>query len=161
MTTLGNDLDTVGTTLTDEASYNFTLAFASGNSEVAQPQVPATFQVVLQNTGSQTTTYNVSLSALPAGVTGSLSTSSVTLGPGQSTGSGGIPALTATLTSTSTTALAPFNFMVTATAQGARRSPSRSPGRSRRAPRSCRSSRSRPTRPSPTPAALSMSRPRS
>ena len=119
VTTLGNGLDTVGTTLSDEASYNFTLAFVSGNSQVAQPQVPATFQFTLQNTGSQTATYNLGLSGLPAGVTGSLSSSSVTLSPGQSTGSGGIPALTAILTSTSTTSLAPFGFNLTAAAQEA------------------------------------------
>ena len=117
---LGNDLDTVGTTLSDEAAHGFTLGFVGASSQIVQPQVPASFQLQLQNTGSQTTTYDLSLSGLPAGVTGSLSQPSITLGHGQVTsGSSGVPALTVTLTSTSTTTLAPISFIVTATAEGA------------------------------------------
>jgi uncharacterized repeat protein (TIGR01451 family) len=120
VTALGDDLDTVGTTLSDEAAHGFTLGFVGANSQVAQPQVATTFQLSLQNTGSQSTTCELSLSGLPAGVTGSLSQSSITLGPGQVTpGTSGVPNLTITLTSTSATSLAPFSFTVTATAEGA------------------------------------------
>lgn len=117
---LGNDLETVSTTLSDEASHGFTLAFVGTSSQIAQPQVATTFQLSLQNTGSQTTTYDLSLAGLPSGVTGSLSQSSIMLGPGQVTpGSTGFPNLTITLTSTSNTSLAPFSFTVSATAEGA------------------------------------------
>jgi uncharacterized membrane protein len=116
---LGTDLSSLAQTLTDEAAHNFTLSFVN-NSQVGQPNTPTTYQLVLQNTGNQTTTYDLSLSGLPAGVTSSLSRSSITLTPGQVTpGSSGVPDLTVTLTSTSTTQLAPFSFTVQATAEGA------------------------------------------
>ena len=92
----------------------------SGGSQVVLPQVPTSFQIELQNIGSQTTTYDLSLSGLPAGVTGTLSQPSITLAPGQATpGLGGVADLTVTLTSTSTTELPPFSFTVTAAAEGA------------------------------------------
>ena len=120
VTTLGNDLGTLGTTLTDQVAHGFTLSFVSGGSQVVLPQVPTSFQIALQNTGSQTTTYDLSLSGLPSGVTGSLSQPSITLAPGQGTpGLGGVANLTVTLTSTSTTELPPFGFTVTAAAEGA------------------------------------------
>ncbi len=116
---LGTDLGTVGTTLTDEAAHGFTLSLLT-NSQVAQPQVPATFQLVLQNTGSQTTTYDLGISGLPSGVTAAFSKLSITLGPGQVTpGSTGVPDVTLTLTPTSTTEEAAFSFTVSATARGA------------------------------------------
>ena len=117
---LGSDLTNVGATLAAEAASGFTFGFVLNSSAIAQPEEPTTFQLQLQNTGSQTTTYDLSLSGLPAGVTGSLSQSSITLAAGQGTpGSGSVPTLTVTITSTSTTTLAPFTFIVTATAQGA------------------------------------------
>ena len=119
VTALGDDLETVGTTLSDEASYQFTLAFVAGSSQVVEPQLPATFQVVLQNTGSQTATYNLTLSGLPSGRHRGAQLPSVTLAPGQSTGSGGIPAFDVMLTSTSTTSLAPGSFTLTASVQEA------------------------------------------
>jgi len=115
---LGNDLGSVGTTLTDEAAHNFTLSFVT-NSQVGRPQVATTYQLVLQNTGSQTTTYDLGISGLPGGVTGTLSQPSITLAPGQVTpGSSGVPDVTVALTSTSATELSPFNFTVTAAAEG-------------------------------------------
>ncbi len=119
VTTLGNDLGTAATTRSGEAASGFTLSLPA-NSQVVQPQVPASFTIVLQNIGNASTTYDLSLSDLPAGVTGTLSPSSITLGPGQVTpGSSGVPEVTVTLTSTSATSLAPFSFTVTATAEGA------------------------------------------
>src|SRR5262249_6702197 len=115
VSTLGNDLGTLGTTLTDEVAHGFTLGFASRGSQVVLPQVPTSFQIELQNVGSATTTYDLSLSGLPSGVTGTLSQPSITLAPGQTTpGLGGVANLTVTLTSTSTTELPPFSFTVTA-----------------------------------------------
>jgi uncharacterized membrane protein len=117
-TSLGNDLKTVANTLTAEANDNFTLSFVS-NSQVAQPQAPIPFSLLLQNTGTQTATYTLSATGLPAGVTANLSTNSLTLAPGQITGSAGIPALVVTVTSTSASELDPFSFQVVASVQGA------------------------------------------
>ena len=115
---LGTDLDTIGTTLTDEAAHNFTLSLTN-NSQIGQPQTPTSYQIVLQNTGSEATTYDLSLAGLPAGVTGVLSQSSVTLSPGQyTTELGSSINIYATITSTSATQLAPFSFTVRATAEG-------------------------------------------
>src|SRR5208337_1825554 len=69
--------------------------------------------------GTETTTYNLSLGDLPAGVMGSLNQNSITLAPGQSTVGGGTPTLFATLTQTSTTQLAAFSFDVKASAADA------------------------------------------
>jgi len=116
---LGNDLTTVGTTLADEAAHNFRLALLS-NSQVGQPQTPTTYPIAIQNTGSQTTTYDLSINGVPSGVTPALSQSSVTLAPGQATSLvGSVTNLSVTITSNSTTELAPFNFTVQVTAEGA------------------------------------------
>ena len=115
---LGDTLDTVGMTLNNEAKHDFTLSLVT-NSQVAQPQVPVDFQIVLQNIGSETTTYDLSVSGLPAGVDASFNQSSIMLDPGEVTPGGGVPDIFLTLTSTSTTELAPFSFTVHATAQEA------------------------------------------
>ena len=93
VTALGNDLDTVGTTLADEAAHGFTLRLRGQQQpDRSAPDRPPPSRSSLQNTGSQTTTYDLSLSGLPAGVTGTLSQSSITLAPGQDTsGSTGVP----------------------------------------------------------------------
>ncbi len=64
VTNLGNALDTVGQTLTDETTVKFTLSLVN-NSQVGLPQAPTTYQVVLQNTGTHSTTYDLSVSDLP------------------------------------------------------------------------------------------------
>ena len=116
---LGTDLGTVGTTLTDEAAHGFNFTLLT-NSQVGQPQVAKTYGIVVQNTGSQTTTYDLSLSGVPSGVTASLSQTSVTLAPGQATSvSGAVTNLSVTITSNSTTQLDAFTFTVQATAEGA------------------------------------------
>ena len=116
---LGNDLATLGTTLADEAAHNFKLLLLS-NSQVGQPQTPTAYPIVIQNTGSQTTTYDLSINGVPSGVTAAFSQSSVTLAPGQATSViGGVTNLNVTITSNSTTELAPFNFTVQVTAEGA------------------------------------------
>ncbi|HEY2784103.1 MAG TPA: transglutaminase domain-containing protein [Fimbriiglobus sp.] len=116
---LGTDLGTLATTLYDEAAHNFTLSLIS-NSAVVRPQVPTPFGIILQNIGSQTTTYDLSVSGLPSDVTATFSQSKITLAPGQVTpGSPGVPDVTITLTSTSATDVIPFSFVVRAVAEGA------------------------------------------
>ena len=116
---LGTDLGTIGTRLSDEAAHGFTLSLMNSDL-VGQPQQPAVEGVVLQNSGTQTTTYNLSLAGLPAGVTGTLNQTSITLGPGQTTFLAlGASSLNATLTSTSATQIPSFNFTITAVAEGA------------------------------------------
>jgi uncharacterized membrane protein len=115
---LGNTLGSLATILSDEARHNLTVTLEP-NSQVAQPQTPTMFPILLQNSGTETTTYNLSLGALPDGVTGSLSQVSITLAPGQSTVGGAAPTLFAMLTQTSTTHLAAFSFDVIVSAAGA------------------------------------------
>ena len=47
VTNLGDALASLSTAISDEAEHNFTLALEH-NSQVAQPQTPATFSVILQ-----------------------------------------------------------------------------------------------------------------
>jgi large repetitive protein len=118
---LGSALTNLDTVLRDAAAHRFT-ASLSPNSQVAQPTVPTQFGIVLQNTGSQTTTYDLSLAdpaALPPGVTSSLSQTSITLDPGQTTGTGNVPSVFLTLTETDPTQLVPFGFQVTVTPETA------------------------------------------
>jgi uncharacterized membrane protein len=85
------------------------------NSQPALPSTPVQFQIALQNIGTQTTTYDLSLSpsTLPSGVTGSLSATKVTLAPGASSQN-----LTANFTETGS-ALAAFGFAVNVSPEGA------------------------------------------
>ena len=116
---LGTDLGTVGTTLTDEAAHGFNLSLLA-NSAIGQPQTPSTYGIVLQNTGTQTTTYDLGLSALPTGVTGAFNQPSITLMPGQSTLlAATFSDLSVSLISTSATELPSFNFTVRVIAEGA------------------------------------------
>jgi uncharacterized repeat protein (TIGR01451 family) len=116
---LGKDLGTVGTTLSDEASYGLDLSLLT-NSQTGQPSVPTTYGIVVQNTGTQTATYDLSLSGVPSGVTAALSQTSVTLAPGASTSvAGSATNLTVTITSNSTTEVPAFTFTVQATTEEA------------------------------------------
>ena len=116
---LGNDLDALGSTLADEAAHGFSLSLLE-NSRVGQPQVPTMYQVVLQNTGTQATTYDLGIAGLPSGVSGELIPSSITLQPGQSTQiANGTTTVNAMITSTSAAELPSFSFTINATAQGA------------------------------------------
>jgi uncharacterized membrane protein len=115
---LGNTLGPLAETLTAQSAHRFTLAFVV-NTAVAQPLSPNTFQILLRNTGTQTTTYDMTVLNLPNGVTAVFSQNSITLAPGQSTFTAGNPELTLTLTPTSTTELAPFGFEVKVAAHDA------------------------------------------
>ncbi len=115
VTGLGAVLDDFGTAVTALSAGNFQIALLP-NSQVALPQVPVVFPVQLRNIGTETTTYDVSLSGVPAGVTGVLSQTSITLDPGETS-----TTLFVTVTPTSTTALAAFSFTVIASLSGASR----------------------------------------
>ena len=148
---LGNDLTTLGTTLSDEAAHGFTLSLAS-NSAVILPSTPADFGLILQNIGTQATTYDLSVAGLPANVTAvflqnNTAITNVTLQPGE-TLSSGVNGVTLELTETGGD-LFPTGFTVTAAAEGRRRSPKPLPVRSRCAPPSSMSPKSMPHRPIP------------
>jgi uncharacterized membrane protein len=109
---LGDALDEFGAAAMALTTGNFQL-FLSPNSQVGQPQVPAVFPVVIHNIGTETTTYDLSLSALPPGVTGTLSVTSVTLDRDEFA-----TTVFVTITPTSTAELAPFSFTVQASPAG-------------------------------------------
>ena len=73
---------------------------------------------MLQNTGSQTTTYDFSVTGLPAGVTASFNQPSITLASGASV-AGGSNGITLSLSEPGATTLVPADFSVVATAEGA------------------------------------------
>jgi uncharacterized membrane protein len=116
VTTLGTALGSLATTITDEAQHEFTLSLAPDRN-VVQPDSPEIFDLVIDNTGSVATTYDLSVSGLPSGVTSSFSEASVTVQPGQTLDqSSGAPTLTLT---ESLDTLIPANFMVSVVAEGA------------------------------------------
>ena len=107
-----NALGYIGTYLTDEAAHGFTISLAP-NTAVAIPNGATIYNVDLTNTGTETTTYDLSdfVNQEPASLTDQLNVSSVTLAPGQSTLGGANPV---TLTLTDTGNLAPTSFTVSA-----------------------------------------------
>ncbi len=116
LTNLGNAMAALAQGISDEAAHSFTLGLLTTYQQ-AEPQTPAVFQILLTNTGSQTTTYDLSVSGLPANVTSAFSQTSVTLAPGAAI-IGGTNGVTLSLTETGDTLFA-TGFTVTATAQGA------------------------------------------
>jgi uncharacterized repeat protein (TIGR01451 family) len=113
---LGGDLIFLSETIAGEAAYGFRLALAP-NTAVAQPQSPADYDVVLQNTGTKPATYDFKVSGLPSGITATFSQPSITLQPGQAIG-GGPNGVTLALTETGNTLVA-TGFSVTVTAEQA------------------------------------------
>ena len=109
-------LTAVGETLRSADAFPFDVVL-NPNSAVALPNAPTNFDISLTNTGTQTTAYNLSLGPLPPGITGSLDTTFVTLGPGEF-----IPATqtgSATVTITQPTQeLIAFEFEVIASVAG-------------------------------------------
>jgi uncharacterized membrane protein len=116
VTNLGAALTTLAGVLTDDAQHGFTLSL-SQDRLIAQPNQAETFNILLKNTGSVATTYDLTISGLPAGVTASFSRASVTLQPGAQVTASNNP-ITLSLTETGA-ALIPVSFTVTATAEGA------------------------------------------
>ena len=93
----------------------FELSFLT-NSQVAQPNTPATFTLVLRNLGNTTTTYLLSLEGLSPGLTGQFSQDQVTLAPGEVT-----TAITVTLTPDPTADLTALGFRVRSDGRGGAR----------------------------------------
>ena len=92
----------------------------------ALPQTPAVFQIDLKNTGSQTTTYDLSVSGLPSSVTCHVQPGVGDAPPGQAI-AGGTNGVTLSLTETGNTLFA-TGFTVTATAEGAAEITNSTPG---------------------------------
>lgn len=109
VSSLGTMLDTFATSASGLVRHNFN-AFLLPNRQVAQPQTPAVFELRLHNIGTDTTTYNVSLGTLPAGVTGKLSQVSVTLHRDE------FASINVTLTQTAAAELLALPFAVTVSA---------------------------------------------
>ncbi len=124
VTNLGSALGSLAAVITDDAEHQFTLAL-SPDREIVQPGAPEVFSLLLTNNGTVATTYDLSVSGLPAGVASAFSQTSVTIQPGQSiTANDGV---TLTLTESGDT-LVPANFTVTATAEGAAEIAQSTPG---------------------------------
>ena len=124
VTNLGTALAALSQAIADEAAHGFTIGLADPFAQI-QPGSPSVFEINLQNTGSQTTTYDFSTAGLPAGVTAVFSQPSVTLAPGAT-----IPTatpITVSLTD-SNDPLATVNFQVVATAEGATEITTGTPG---------------------------------
>lgn len=122
---LTSDLAPLDGILPDVASAGASLgrhrfeASLEPNSQASVPQSPVTFSLLLRNTGTETTTYDLEIEGLPAGVTQQLGQTSVTLAPGQATFDTLAGNVLVTLTQTSTTALRPVDFGVRVTPQPA------------------------------------------
>jgi len=86
-------------------AHNFKM-YLLPTTQVALPSIPTIFGVALQNVGTKSTTIELSVGALPAGVTGSVSNSPITLAPGQTSQ---LPSVTITNSGTN---LVPFEFSV-------------------------------------------------
>ncbi|MBX9622883.1 MAG: hypothetical protein K2X82_03625, partial [Gemmataceae bacterium] len=114
--TLGVDLEAVDRVLAAAAAHGFTLEL-SPNTATALPGAPARYEVLLRNTGSETTTYDLTVVGLPAGVTAAFTRSAVTLRPGEAAAGGSDPVLLE-LTQPAGSVV-PATFTVTATAREA------------------------------------------
>jgi uncharacterized repeat protein (TIGR01451 family) len=82
------------------------------SSVVAQPGVAQDFDVRLQNLGTQTTTYDLSVSGLPASVANQFDKTTITIDPGQRADA------TLTLTQSGASGLTAASFQVSASAEG-------------------------------------------
>jgi uncharacterized repeat protein (TIGR01451 family) len=108
---LGGVLTNFGTLVTDLEQSNVQVTLIP-SSVVAQPGVAQNFDVRLQNLGTQATTYDLSVSGLPASVTSQFAQSSVTINPGQT-----VDAML-TLTQSAGSELVATSFQVSASAEG-------------------------------------------
>ncbi len=113
VSSLGTVLDHLSGLLSDLAKHRFELSFVT-NSQVAQPNTPATFTLVLRNLGNTPTTYLLSLEGLSPGLTGQFNQSQILLAPGAVS-----TAITVTLTPDATADITALSFRVRATAQEA------------------------------------------
>jgi uncharacterized membrane protein len=125
LTQLSNLLASLAAVLSSPSAFPFNLALQP-NSAVAQPTQAFNFLIVLQNNSTSTNTYTLSLGTLPGGVSGSLSTTSVTLAPGASIPvNNAINNPTVTITPSASTA---FQFSLNASINGVSGSTQTAPG---------------------------------
>lgn len=82
----------------DSFNYGFTISLAPASAVVA-PGDSAVYDLRLESTGTQPTPLTLSLASLPAGVTGDLSQTAVTLAPGEILDENSPTPITATLSS--------------------------------------------------------------
>lgn len=116
VTKLGQALDILASVITDVAQHQLALGL-SPDRQIVQPNAPQVFSIPITNNGTVATTYNLSVSGLPADVSSQFSQTSVTLQPGQSLIAGN-NAPTLTLIESGDT-LVPVSFVVIAAAVGA------------------------------------------
>jgi uncharacterized membrane protein len=122
---LGTALNALAQAISDEAVHGFTLGLADSYG-IIQPGAPTQFTITMQNTGTASTTYDLGVSGLPAGVTPTFNRTSITLGAGQQ-----IPAGSTFVTlslSESGDTLIPADLTVTATAETAPELTTSTPG---------------------------------
>ena len=113
---LAGNLTALSQTLTDLVKHGFTFGLAT-NVVTALPGVPARFPILLENKGTEPTTFDLSVGSLPFDVTATFDQSTITLQPGERIdGSPGDPALNLSFTGSS---LFPSGFTVFATPQEA------------------------------------------
>ena len=114
---LGGLLDSFAQLLGDAVRHGFTFGLVS-NVVTALPSSPARFPILLENKGTQATTFDLSVGGLlPFGTTATFSQSTVTLQPGERL-DGGPSGVTLSLTFTSSS-IFPTGFTVIATPQEA------------------------------------------
>jgi uncharacterized membrane protein len=111
VTHLGAALDDFGAAVVNLTKYKAAV-YLTNNTQVAEPNAPRTFGLVVQNTGSETATYDFSIAGLPPTIGSQFSQPSVTLA------AGAFANLTLTLTDNATSQLVPFSFTVFATVAG-------------------------------------------
>jgi len=105
-------IDAINALLAAGKKHSFKM-YLLPDTAVAQPNVATDFTVFLQNTGSASTDFDISLGSLPAGVTATIENQSVTVAAGQTSQA---PVVKITNSGSS---LVPFGFTVTATATNA------------------------------------------
>ncbi|MGE3818073.1 MAG: Ig-like domain repeat protein [Isosphaeraceae bacterium] len=115
---LGAALDSLGARLSDLAAHRFDLSLVS-STQVVGPLATAEYELVIQNTGTATTTYAFAFENLPAGFDASFSDQTITLAPGEVVPTIGASGVLARITPLAGTAIAPTGFTIRVTAQEA------------------------------------------
>ncbi|MHB8969759.1 MAG: dockerin type I domain-containing protein [Pirellulaceae bacterium] len=113
---LASNLSALSQTLTDIVKHGFTFSLAT-NVVTALPDVPARFPILLENKGTEPTTFDLSIGSLPFGMTAAFDQATISLQPGERIDGGpGDPALNLSFTGSS---LFPAGFTVFVTPQEA------------------------------------------
>ncbi len=105
---VGGALDKFGAGV-EALSHSDFQVYMLPNQREARPNQPESFEIVVQNVGTESTVYRIGLPQLPPGVTASLSAATLSLAPGQ------VGSVFLTITQTSLTELVTFGFTVPVT----------------------------------------------